>query len=81
MVEMDTTYTATAQASSLRPQDWGRAMAQAMKSLAAQVAAEGAENIHEELFGQDLLLHIAEAAEMVEITLTWTPQERTRQEP
>ncbi len=78
---MNKTYTATTQASSLHPQDWGRAMAQAMKNLAAQVSAEGAENIHEELFGQDLLLHITEAGEMVDITLTWTPQEHIRPEP
>ncbi len=71
---MSKTYTATTQASSRQAQDWGRAMAQSMKSLAAQVSAEDAENVHEQFFGQDLLLHIAEAGEMVEITLTWTPQ-------
>jgi hypothetical protein len=70
---MEKTYTATAESSSRNPQDWGRAMAQAMSSLATQATSDADQSNWEDLIGEDLQLHIADSAEGVTISLSWTP--------
>ncbi len=70
---MDKTYSATAESSSRNPQDWGRAMAQAMSSLATQATTDTDQSNWEDLIGEDLQLHIADAGEGVIISLSWTP--------
>lgn len=71
-MDMEKTYSAAAEASSRHPHDWGRAMAQAMSELAAQVGDAADKDNYEMLFGRNLALHLAESEEGVLITLSWT---------
>lgn len=61
-------YRATAEANSRRPQDWGPAMARALSDLSTRSLADDS---HEGLFGEDLVLRVDPTGEGVEITLTW----------
>jgi hypothetical protein len=67
-------YTASAEASSRHPQDWGRAMAAALTDLIEQRREDGSEVRHEDLYGEDLRLVIGAIRGGVEITLTWIPE-------
>ena len=58
---MNKKYSASAEANSRHPQDWGRAMAAAMTDLVEQRREDGGRVDHEDLDG-------------VEITLTWQPE-------
>lgn len=65
-------YRATAEANSRNPQDWGRAMAWAMSDLSTQALADDS---HERLFGEDLVLRVSSTEEGVEIALSWEAPE------
>ncbi|OMH34242.1 hypothetical protein [Tersicoccus sp. Bi-70] len=65
-------YRATAEANSRNPQDWGRAMAWAMSDLSTQALADDS---HERLFGEDLVLRVDPTEQGVGITLTWDAPE------
>jgi len=67
-------YTASAEANSRHPQDWGRAMAAAMTDLIEQRREDGGLVEHEDLYGEDLRLVIGAIRGGVEITLTWIPE-------
>jgi hypothetical protein len=67
-------YTASAEASSRHPQDWGRAMAAALTDLVEQVREDGRQVEHEDLYGEELRLVIGAIRGGVEITLTWLPE-------
>lgn len=69
------TYSATENSSSKHPCDWGRAMAVALTRLVDQARADGRDIEHENLYGVDLRLRIAEAEHGVQITLLWGPGE------
>lgn len=67
-------YTASAEANSRHPQDWGRAMAAAMTDLIQQRREDGGLVDDEDLYGEDLRLVIGAIRDGVEITLTWIPE-------
>jgi hypothetical protein len=67
-------YTASAEASSRHPQDWGRAMAAALTELIEQRRDDGGDVSHEDLYGEDLNLVIGAIRGGVEITLSWVPE-------
>lgn len=71
---MNKKYSASAEASSRHPQDWGRAMAAAMTDLVEQRREDGGRVDHEDLYGEDLHLVIGAVRGGVEITLTWQPE-------
>lgn len=73
MGHMDRTYKASAESSSRNPHDWGRAMAQALESLARQARSSPDDGSYDDLLGQDLQLHIVESGDGVVLSLTWTP--------
>ncbi len=66
-------YSAEAEASSVDPHDWGRAMALAVTKLAEQLAPADSEDIHAALVGRDLCLNIRDHAENVIITVSTAP--------
>lgn len=74
---MNYKYTATANASSTHPHDWGRAMSVALQELVAQSTAGGDDIEHENLYGEDLHMTVAECEEGVRIRLSWTPKSVT----
>lgn len=67
-------YSVTVAASSGQPKDWGRALADAMSSLAEHCAASG-DKEQEGVFGKDFHLRILgnRQADGVEITVSWDP--------
>ncbi len=66
-------YSAEAEASSMDPHDWGRAMALAVTRLAAQLAPGDSEDIHASLLGRDLRLLISDDPAGVRITVSTGP--------
>ncbi|MDQ0823519.1 hypothetical protein QFZ79_001265 [Arthrobacter sp. V4I6] len=73
MTEPQENYSAEAEASSMDPHDWGRAMALAVTRLAEQLAPEDSEDIHASLVGKDLHLKIRDDASGVTITVSTAP--------
>lgn len=73
MTEPQENYTAVAEASSMDPHDWGRAMALAVTRLAEQLAPEDSEDIHDSLVGKDLHLKIQDEESGVTITVSTAP--------
>jgi hypothetical protein len=63
-------YSATAEASSMDPHDWGRALALALTRLAEQIAPEGSDDIHTLLVGRDLHLKISDEPAGVSIRVS-----------
>lgn len=70
MTESQENYSAEAEASSMDPHDWGRAMALAVTRLAEQLAPEDSEDIHASLVGKDLHLKIRDDESGVTITVS-----------
>ena len=70
MSEPQENYSAEAEASSMDPHDWGRAMALAVTRLAEQLAPAESEDIHATLVGRDLHLKIRDDAAGVIITVS-----------
>lgn len=66
-------YSAEAEASSMDPHDWGRAMALAVTRLAEQLAPADSEDIHASLVGRDLHLKISDGPEGVTIRVSTGP--------
>lgn len=73
MSEPQQNHSAEAEASSMDPHDWGRAMALAVTRLAEQLAPADSEDIHASLVGKDLHLKIRDAAAGVTITVSTAP--------
>ncbi|MEC5182017.1 hypothetical protein [Arthrobacter sp. CG_A4] len=73
MTEPQENYSAEAEASSMDPHDWGRAMALAVTRLAEQLAPEDSEDIHATLVGRDLHLKIRDDSTGVTITVSTAP--------
>jgi hypothetical protein len=73
MSEPQENYSAEAEASSMDPHDWGRAMALAVTRLAEQLAPEDREDIHASLVGKDLHLKIRDDDSGVTITVSTAP--------
>ena len=73
MTESQENYSAEAEASSMDPHDWGRAMALAVTRLAEQLAPEDSEDIHASLVGKDLRLLIRDDEAGVTITVSTAP--------
>lgn len=73
MTEPQENYSAEAEASSMDPHDWGRAMALAVTRLAEQLAPEDSEDIHASLVGRDLHLTIRDDADGVVISVSTAP--------
>jgi hypothetical protein len=73
MTEPQENYSAEAEASSMDPHDWGRAMALAVTRLAEQLAPEDSEDIHASLVGKDLHLKIRDDESGVTITVSTAP--------
>jgi hypothetical protein len=73
MTEPQENYSAVAEASSMDPHDWGRAMALAVTKLAEQLAPEGTEDMHVSLVGRDLHLKIRDEESGVTITVSTAP--------
>ena len=73
MTEPQENYSAEAEASSMDPHDWGRAMALAVTRLAEQLAPEDSEDIHASLVGKDLHLKIRDDESGVTITVSTGP--------
>ena len=73
MSEPQENYSAEAEASSMDPHDWGRAMALAVTRLAEQLAPADSEDIHASLVGKDLHLKIHDDAAGVTITVSTSP--------
>jgi hypothetical protein len=73
MTEPQENYSAEAEASSMDPHDWGRAMALAVTRLAEQLAPEDSEDIHASLVGRDLHLKIRDDDSGVTITVSTAP--------
>jgi hypothetical protein len=73
MTESQENYSAEAEASSMDPHDWGRAMALAVTRLAEQLAPEDSEDIHASLVGKDLHLKIRDDESGVTITVSTEP--------
>lgn len=63
-------YTAEAEASSMDPHDWGRAMALAVTRLAEQMAPAESDDIHAALVGRELHLKISDEPEGVMIRIS-----------
>jgi hypothetical protein len=70
MSEPQENYSAEAEASSMDPHDWGRAMALAVTRLAEQLAPADTDDIHATLVGRDLHLKIRDDAAGVIITVS-----------
>lgn len=66
-------YSAEAEASSIDPHDWGRAMALAATRLAEQLAPGNSQDVHASLLGRDLRLQISEDPAGVKITISTGP--------
>jgi hypothetical protein len=66
-------YSAEAEASSMDPHDWGRAMALAVTRLAAQLGPGDSEDVHASLVGRDLRLLISNDPAGVRITISTGP--------
>lgn len=66
-------YSAEAEASSMDPHDWGRAMALAVTRLASQLAPGDSGDVHASLVGRDLRLLISEDPAGVKITISTGP--------
>ncbi|HET6240795.1 MAG TPA: hypothetical protein VFD99_02250 [Arthrobacter sp.] len=66
-------YSAEAEASSMDPHDWGRAMALAVTRLAEQLAPGEGEDSHATLVGRDLHLKISDGPAGVRITVSTAP--------
>lgn len=66
-------YSAEAEASSIDPHDWGRAMASAAARLAEQLSPADSEDIHASLVGRDLRLLISDDPAGVKITISTGP--------
>lgn len=66
-------FSAEAEASSVDPHDWGRAMALAVTRLAEQLAPGDSEDIHAALVGRDLCLTITDGDEGVIIKVSTAP--------
>lgn len=66
-------YSAEAEASSMDPHDWGRAMALAVTRLASQLAPVDSEDVHASLVGRDLRLLISDDPAGVKITISTGP--------
>jgi hypothetical protein len=66
-------YSAEAEASSMDPHDWGRAMALAVTRLAEQLAPRDSHNIPASLLGRDLHLKISDDPAGVRITVSTGP--------
>ncbi|MET4097215.1 hypothetical protein [Arthrobacter sp. UYCu712] len=77
MTEPQEYYSAEAEASSMDPHDWGRAMALAVTRLAEQLAPEDSEDIHASLVGRDLHLKILDDSSGVTITVSTAPSKDT----
>lgn len=73
MSEAQENYSAEAEASSMDPHDWGRAMALAVTRLAEQIAPADSEDIHASLVGKDLYLKIRDDDAGVTITVSTAP--------
>ena len=73
MSEAHENYSAEAEASSMDPHDWGRAMALAVTRLAEQIAPTDSEDIHAALVGKDLHLKIRDDDSGVTITVSTAP--------
>ena len=73
MSEPQENYSAEAEASSMDPHDWGRAMALAVTRLAEQLAPADSDDIHASLVGKDLHLKIRDDAAGVIITVSTSP--------
>ncbi|MEC5190738.1 MULTISPECIES: hypothetical protein [unclassified Arthrobacter] len=73
MSEAHEYYAAEAEASSMDPHDWGRAMALAVTRLAEQIAPADSEDIHASLVGRDLHLNIRDDDSGVTITVSTGP--------
>jgi len=73
MSEPQENYSAEAEASSMDPHDWGRAMALAVTRLAEQLAPADTDDIHATLVGRDLHLKIRDDAAGVIITVSTSP--------
>ncbi|WP_024365980.1 hypothetical protein [Arthrobacter sp. TB 26] len=73
MTEPQENYSAEAEASSMDPHDWGRAMALAVTRLAEQIAPADSEDIHAALVGKDLHLKIRDDDSGVTITVSTAP--------
>lgn len=65
-------FTAESTATSRHPQDWGRAVAAALRGLVVQSQNVDTELNPSELFGGDLTLHIDDLADGARLILTWT---------
>jgi hypothetical protein len=70
-------YSAEAEASSMDPHDWGRAMALAVSRLAAQLPPGDSEDVHASLVGRDLHLLISDDPAGVKITISTGPIARS----
>jgi hypothetical protein len=66
-------YSAEAEASSMDPHDWGRAMALAVTRLAEQLAPGGGEVSHATLVGRELHLKISDDPAGVRIRVSTAP--------
>ncbi|MCU1532926.1 MAG: hypothetical protein JWO49_2497 [Arthrobacter sp.] len=66
-------YSAEAEASSMDPHDWGRAMALAVTRLAEQIAPGDGEDSHTTLVGRELRLLISDDAAGVRIRVSTAP--------
>ena len=73
MTEPQQNYSAEAEASSMDPHDWGRAMALAVTRLAEQLAPQDSEDIHASLVGRNLHLKIRDDVSGVIITVSTEP--------
>jgi hypothetical protein len=66
-------FAAEAEASSMDPHDWGRAMALAVTRLAEQLAPGGGEDSHTVLVGRELHLKISDDPAGVRIRVSTEP--------
>ena len=66
-------YSAEAEASSMDPHDWGRAMALAATRLAEQLAPGDNQDVHAVLVGRELRLLISDDPAGVKITISTGP--------
>lgn len=68
------TYRAIEHASSKDPNDWGRAMAVALKRLLEEAQTDRSYLEHQHLIGQDMIMRIEAEAGGVCVHLSWRPQ-------
>lgn len=68
------TYRALEHSSSKDPNDWGRAMAVALKRLLEAAQADRSYLEHNHLIGQDITMRIEGEADGVCVYLSWRPQ-------